>query len=452
VIITEEDCGTAQGLWLEAAAKERTGEDLAQRVVGRVAAEAVAHPKTGEVLLAAGELIGEAGFEAVKAAKVERVKVRSALTCEARHGLCAKCYGRDLARGGVIRLGEAVGIIAAQSIGEPGTQLTLRTFHTGGVAGVEDITSGLPRVEELFEARDPKGEALIAEIEGRVELFTDGDERKLRIVNTRVEQDEYDLPRGVKPTIGDGDEVEEGDVIAKGGDHEIEAKHDGRAIVEKGKIRILHDIVEEVVADLPAAARVRVEDGQMVKAGDQLTDGPKNPREILRILGIEATQQYLLEEVQRVYRSQGVEINDKHVEIIISQMLRRVRVRTSGATDLLPGEILDRKLFEARNKQAIEAGGAPATATPIILGLTRSALATESFLAAASFQETTRVLTDAAVRGRVDHLRGLKENVILGKLIPVGSGFRPRDDEIELGPPPTVTADDIAEEASPVTA
>lgn len=222
--------------------------------------------------------------------------------------------------------------------------------------------------------------------------------------------------------------------------------------MEKGKIRILHDIVEEVVADLPAAARLRVEDGQMVKAGDQLTDGPKNPREILRILGIEATQQYLLEEVQRVYRSQGVEINDKHVEIIISQMLRRVRVRTSGATDLLPGEILDRKLFEARNKQAIEAGGAPATATPIILGLTRSALATESFLAAASFQETTRVLTDAAVRGRVDHLRGLKENVILGKLIPVGSGFRPRDDEIELGPPPTVTADDIAEEASPVTA
>ncbi|MBI4789294.1 MAG: DNA-directed RNA polymerase subunit beta' [Chloroflexi bacterium] len=449
VIINEEDCGTLKGIWIDAGSKERTGENFSERVTGRVTATAIAHPKTGEVIVAAGEMITEEVWPQIDAAKINRVQVRSALTCEARHGMCAKCYGRDLARGGLIRPGEAVGIIAAQSIGEPGTQLTLRTFHTGGVAGVEDITNGLPRVEELFEARDPKGEALMAEIDGIVELYHEGDERRLRVVNQRVEQDEYSLPRGIKPVVADGDDIEKAQVIAEGSDGEIVATNAGKAEVEKGKITIHRDVREESEHELPAAARLRAEEGQHVKAGDQLTEGSKNPREILRILGVEATQMYLLDEVQRVYRSQGVNINDKHIEIIISQMLRRVRVRTSGATDLLPGEILDRKAFEARNKQAIEAEGHPATGSPIILGLTRSALATESFLAAASFQETTRVLTDAAVRGRVDHLRGLKENVILGKLIPVGSGFRERTDEIELGPTPTVTVDDITEEPVP---
>ncbi|MDE3091003.1 MAG: DNA-directed RNA polymerase subunit beta', partial [Chloroflexota bacterium] len=358
------------------------------------------------------------------------------------------CYGRDLARGGVIRMGEAVGIIAAQSIGEPGTQLTLRTFHTGGVAGVEDITHGLPRVEELFESRDPKGEALMAEIDGVVELYNEGDERRMRVVNTRIEQDEYALPRGTKAAIHDDDEVEQDQVIAKSADGEIAATNAGKAIVEKGHITIRREVRDEATYEVPASARLRAEQGQRVIAGDQLTEGSKNPREILRILGIEATLVYLLEEVQRVYRSQGVNIHDKHIEIIISQMLRRVRVRSSGATDLLPGEILDRKAFDERNQKSAEAGGTPATAQPIILGLTRSALATESFLAAASFQETSRVLTDAAVRGRVDQLRGLKENVILGKLIPVGSGFDPHAARIDLGPTPTVTVDDISEESA----
>jgi DNA-directed RNA polymerase subunit beta' len=320
------------------------------------------------------------------------------------------------------------------------------------VAGVEDITHGLPRVEELFEARDPKGEAILAEIDGTVELYDEEGVRKLRVVNTRVEEDKYDLAPGVKPQVTDGDQVEKDQVIASGADEEIAAISGGRAIVESNRIVIRHDVKDEVEYELAASARLRVTAGQQVRAGDQLTEGSKNPREILRILGLEATQMYLLDEVQRVYRSQGVNINDKHIEIIISQMLRRVRVRTSGSTDLLPGEILDRRAFEARNAQAIEAGGAPATAQPMILGLTRAALATESFLAAASFQETTRVLTDAAVRGRVDHLRGLKENVILGKLIPVGSGFRQRTDEIELGPTPTVTAEDIMEEPTAVAA
>jgi len=390
-------------------------------------------------------MITEENWAQVEKAKVDRAYVRSPLSCEARHGLCAKCYGRDLARGGLIGIGEAVGIIAAQSIGEPGTQLTLRTFHTGGVAGVEDITSGLPRVEELFEARDPKGEALMAEIDGIAQISTEGDERKLRIANTRVEQDEYPLPKGTKAAVKNEEEVEQGQVITKG-DEEIVAKEAGQAIVEKGLITIRREIHDEAVYDVSAAARIRVEEGQPVQAGDQLTDGPKNPREILRILGIDACEMYLLEEVQTVYRSQGVNIHDKHIEIIVSQMLRRVRVRSSGDTDLLPGEILDRKAFNERNAKLTEAGGNPSTAQPILLGLTRSALATESFLAAASFQETSRVLTDAAVRGRVDQLRGLKENVILGKLIPVGRCFHPEAAPLDLGPVPTVTVEDISEE------
>ncbi|MBI5301360.1 MAG: DNA-directed RNA polymerase subunit beta' [Chloroflexi bacterium] len=452
VIITEDDCGTSNAIWIDATSKERTGESFAERVMGRIAAAPIVNPKTGDVIIAAGEMISEVSWAQVEAAKVDRVFARSPLTCQSRHGACAKCYGRDLARGGLIGMGEAVGIIAAQSIGEPGTQLTLRTFHTGGVAGVEDITSGLPRVEELFEARDPKGEALLAEIDGVVELFTDGEERKLRVVNAHTETDEYELERGFKAQVADGDEIEKDQVLALNDDDEIVAKHEGKAFVEKGKITVRREVREEVPYDLPANSRVRVEDGQPVKAGDQLSEGSKNPRQLLEIMGLEATQVYLLEEVQRVYRSQGVNIHDKHIEIIVSQMLRRVRVLGSGDTDLLPGEILDRRAFEERNAKIIEAGGSPAKAQPIILGLTRCALATESFLAAASFQETSRVLTDAAVRGRVDQLRGLKENVILGKLIPVGSGFRPNATLVDLGPTPTVTVDDISEESAEVAA
>jgi DNA-directed RNA polymerase subunit beta' len=345
-----------------------------------------------------------------------------------------------------------VGVIAAQSIGEPGTQLTLRTFHTGGVAGVEDITHGLPRVEELFEAREPKGEAIIAEIDGTIELFTEDEERKLRIMNSHIEQEVYELLAGAKSLVNDGDDVEEEQVIIQNGEEEIVATHAGLAIVENDRIVIRRDVQEEFVHELPASARLRVEEGQTVKAGDQMSEGSKNPGEVLRILGAEAAQVYMLEEVQRVYRSQGVNIHDKHIEVIVRQMLRRVRIRSSGDTDLLPGDILVRGAFDERNRKVVEAGGDPATAQPILLGLTRCALATESFLAAASFQETSRVLTDAAVRGRVDQLRGLKENVILGKLIPVGNGFDPNAIRVDFGPMPTVTVDDIAEESGEATA
>jgi DNA-directed RNA polymerase subunit beta' len=448
VIVTEDDCGTDAFIIVDNKAKEKTGESFAERATGRVAAETLTNPKTGEVIVLNGELITEEVWKQMESAKLESAKVRSPLTCTARYGICAKCYGADLARGGLIRIGEAVGVIAAQSIGEPGTQLTLRTFHTGGVAGVEDITHGLPRVEEIFEARDPKGEATIAEIDGKVDLFIEDEERKLRISNSRIEQDVYELPTGAKVVVLDGDDVDEEQVIIENGDEEIIATNAGKAIVEEDRVIIRHDVIEEFVHELPAAARLRVEEGQSVKAGDQLTEGSKNPREVLRILGVEETQVYMLEEVQRVYRSQGVNIHDKHIEVIIRQMLRRVRIRSSGDTDLLPGEILVRGAFDERNRKAAEEGGEPATAQPILLGLTRCALATESFLAAASFQETSRVLTDAAVRGRVDQLRGLKENVILGKLIPVGSGFDPNASRIDIGPTPTVTVDDITEETA----
>ncbi|MBW7884770.1 MAG: DNA-directed RNA polymerase subunit beta', partial [Caldilineaceae bacterium] len=343
-------------------------------------------------------------------------------------GLCRKCYGEDLARGGVIKIGEAVGIIAAQSIGEPGTQLTLRTFHTGGVAGAEDITQGLPRVEELFEARTPKGEAVIAEIDGKVSIQREGEIRILRISRTDLKRREVTIPAGFEVIAADGDRVQEDTVIARN-EHEdvILAGMDGEIFLEKKRSEtratIRREDTEVWEVELPANARLRVDEGQEVTAGFQITEGAKNPKEILRIQGREACQLYLLSEVQRVYRSQGVSIHDKHIEVILRQLLRRVMVRTAGDTDLLPGELLDRFKFEDINYYVVSKGGKPARAEPVVLGLTKAALNTESFLAMASFQETTRVLTEAAIRGQRDDLRGLKENVIIGKLIPVGTGF-----------------------------
>jgi len=395
------------------------------------------------VLLHSGDLLNEAALATIQRHGVKQAFVRSALSCEARFGICAMCYGEDLARGGVIQMGEAVGIIAAQSIGEPGTQLTLRTFHTGGVAGADDITQGLPRVEELFEARTPKGEAIIAEIDGKVSISREGEVRILRVSRTDLKRREVRVPAEYELVAADGDRVQEDVVIARKGDETILAGMDGEVFVERQGNHFVATIRREETevwdVELPANARLRVEDGQDVQAGEQLTEGAKNPKEILRISGREATQLYLLSEVQRVYRSQGVNIHDKHIEVILRQLLRRVMVRTAGDTDLLPGELLDRFKFEDINDYVVARGGKPARAEPIVLGLTKAALNTESFLAMASFQETTRVLTEAAIRGQRDELRGLKENVIIGKLIPVGTGFSQRrvavtnlEDEVEL--------------------
>jgi DNA-directed RNA polymerase subunit beta' len=426
VIINEEDCGTTSGIWLEASSKERTGEEFAERVIGRVAAQAIAHPRTGEILVAAGSLITEAVWPSVAAAKVERVYVRSPLTCEARHGMCAKCYGQDLARGGLIRPGEAVGIIAAQSIGEPGTQLTLRTFHTGGVAGVEDITHGLPRVEELFEARDPKGEAILAEIDGTVHLMNKDGQRQIRLALNRIHRDQYKIPSRAKVLVKDGDKIDDGTPLIKEKTGEILAAKGGTVSREDSRLIVRYDEKDERVYEVPASARLRVEDGQKVRAGDQLTEGSKNPHRILSILGREAAELYLVEEVQRVYRSQGVNINDKHIEMILRQMFRKVRVKSTGDTDLLPGQLIDRLTFEDINAKIVEHGGIPANGQPVLLGVTKASLNTESFLSASSFQHTITVLSEAAIAGKRDELYGLKENVIIGKLIPAGTGFRER--------------------------
>ncbi|SDZ35412.1 MULTISPECIES: DNA-directed RNA polymerase subunit beta' [unclassified Bacillus (in: firmicutes)] len=366
VIVREDDCGTDRGL-LIGAIKEGNEviESLYDRLVGRFARKTVKHPETGEVLVGENQLITEDIAHIVENSGVETVNIRSAFTCNTRHGVCKKCYGRNLATGTDVEVGEAVGIIAAQSIGEPGTQLTMRTFHTGGVAG-DDITQGLPRIQEIFEARNPKGQAVISEIDGVIAAINDVKDRQEVVVQGEVEARTYAIPYG---------------------------------------------------------ARLKVVLGQQIGHGKELTEGSIDPKELLKVTDITAVQEYLLREVQKVYRMQGVEIGDKHVEVMVRQMLRKVRVIDAGETDVLPGTLLDIHQFTDANAKVLLEGKQPATARPVLLGITKASLETDSFLSAASFQETTRVLTDAAIKGKRDELLGLKENVIIGKLVPAGTGM-----------------------------
>ena len=367
VIVRDFDCGTTETTEIFAITDGSEAiEDLYDRIVGRYTIDAILHPETGEVLVEADTMIQEDDAEAIINAGIERVNIRTVLNCKTHHGVCSKCYGRNLATGKEVHIGEAVGIIAAQSIGEPGTQLTMRTFHTGGVAG-GDITQGLPRVEELFEARKPKGLAIISEITGRVEIDETGKRKEVIVVPKEGESEVYQIPYG---------------------------------------------------------SRVRVKQGQLVEAGDPLTQGSINPHDIVRVKGIGGVQEYIVKEVQRVYRLQGVDINDKHIEVIVRQMLSKVKVEDPGDTDLLPGGYEDVLTFQECNEEAESKGLRPAIAKRVLLGITKASLATDSFLSAASFQETTRVLTEAAIKGKEDHLIGLKENVILGKLIPAGTGMK----------------------------
>lgn len=366
VIVREEDCGTDKGIVVSRIEDgKEIIEDLYDRIEGRYAFETVRHPETGEIIVGRNDLIDSVKAEQIVRAGIQKLQIRSVLSCRARHGVCKMCYGRNLATGKKVEIGEAVGIIAAQSIGEPGTQLTMRTFHTGGVAG-DDITQGLPRIQELFEARNPKGQAVISEIDGVIKEIRETKDRR-----------------------------------------EIEVQGDA----------------ETKVYAVTYGSRIRVYEGQHIEAGDELTDGSIDPKEILRIKGVRGVQNYILQEVQRVYRNQGVEINDKHVEVMIKQMLRKIRIVDPGDTKLLPGSFVDVHEYEAANREAIMAGEEPAVARPVLLGITKASLETDSFLSAASFQETTRVLTDAAIKGKVDRLLGLKENVIIGKLIPAGTGM-----------------------------
>ncbi len=422
VIILDEDCGTTEGVYV-------TGrgliETLGGRIVGRLAATPVVDPTTGEILVDRNEEIDEDRADRISDARITQVYVRSPLTCQSRRGICQLCYGRDLARGRMIEMGEAVGIIAAQSIGEPGTQLTMRTFHTGGIAG-PDITSGLPRVEELFEARVPKGQAVMSEIDGVAYVVHEGDVRKIKVVSKQTYSDVLELPTDAKVLVADGDTVDINTVLARTADGEFTAPLAGIVHLSDGRVVVQYEEEDSREYLAPPTAQIRVRDGEPVTAGQALTDGPLNPQDVLRIQGREAVQLYLVGEVQNVYRSQGVTINDKHIEIIVRQMLRKVRVDTPGDTELLPGELVDSFNYEKINARVLAEGGEPATAQPVLLGVTKSSLSNDSWLAAASFQETTRVLTEAAVQGRVDRLIGLKENVIIGKLIPAGSGAAKR--------------------------
>lgn len=367
VIVREDDCGTDRGLLVESL-REGTEiiEPLDERLIGRYARKNIVHPETNEVFVKENELITEDIALAIVDAGIQQVTIRSAFTCNTRHGVCKKCYGRNLATGSEVEVGEAVGIIAAQSIGEPGTQLTMRTFHTGGVAG-DDITQGLPRIQELFEARNPKGQAVISEIAG---VITSINEIKDRQQEITVQGD-----------------------------------------------------VESRSYTAPYTARLKVTEGQHVEHGQELTEGSIDPKELLKVKDMTSVQEYLLKEVQKVYRMQGVEIGDKHVEVMVRQMLRKVRVTDAGDTDVLPGSLLDVHQFTDANAKVLLEGKAPATGRPVLLGITKASLETDSFLSAASFQETTRVLTDAAIKGKRDELLGLKENVIIGKLVPAGTGM-----------------------------
>ena len=373
------------------------------------------------LLVERNQMITEEAAKAIDAAGIDEVLVRSPLACEARYGVCRNCYGRNLATGEMIGIGEAVGIIAAQSIGEPGTQLTMRTFHTGGVAG-QDITQGLPRVEELFEARIPKGKAEISHIDGIVDVIDSETGRKVKVTSREAFDTPVVLPEGAELLAAPGDLVEVNQVLARSEGGDVSTPIKGfLARTDNGVVVRAEDVVEREYS-IPHSAKLLVENGQDIRAGDAITDGPINPQEYLDTRGKDAVQRYLVREVQRVYRSQGVTINDKHIEIIVRQMLKKVRIDQPGDCEQLPTELIDRLDFEEANNKVLSEGGEPATAQTVLLGVTKASLNTSSFLAAASFQETTRVLTEAAINGARDHLIGLKENVIIGKLIPAGSG------------------------------
>ena len=369
VIVREKDCGDNKGFIIKDLydMNGRLVEDITERIEGRFTIDDVVHPKTGEVIVKADTLISEEDAKKIKEAGIKAVKIRNILSCKKKLGVCAKCYGANMSSGNIVKLGEAVGVIAAQSIGEPGTQLTMRTFHTGGVASVADITQGLPRVVELFEARKPKGEAKIADISGTVTVVEENKQKKIIIQPKEGDAKEYKVPYGIKVLVNNGDVVE---------------------------------------------------------AGDQLYMGSINPDAILKTKGVSGVQEFMIREVQSTYRSNGVHINDKHIEVIVRQMLRKVKVNNPNDTNLLVNELVDRNRLDEENEKVLSEGGVPATATRVLLGISKAALATESFLSAASFQETAKVLTDAAIKSKVDNLFGLKENVIIGKLIPAGTGMK----------------------------
>ncbi|MBI4050638.1 MAG: DNA-directed RNA polymerase subunit beta' [Candidatus Doudnabacteria bacterium] len=429
VVINAEDCGTKDGIVIARRYSEEMNKSLGERLFGRVPAQDVLDPKTRKVLVRRGQVVDDGLAEVLEKSGVGEVAVRSVLHCKLKRGICAACYGFDLGYNEMVKLGAAVGIVAAQAIGEPGTQLTMRTFHTGGVAGL-DITQGLPRVEELFEARDPKGQAVLAEIDGIVYISRPSSkETVLRIETQDIQKDEYLLPAGRPATITDGEKVKKGDpILIDERGQSVKAKNSGIVKLEamsdgQKKVVVIREAENFREYTVPAGIRVVVKDGDLVTKGQQLTEGNFNLHQLMALKSVEECQNYIIKEVQAIYSSQGQNISDKHIEIIVRQMFGKLRVVDPGDSEFLVGDVADRLRLDEVNKKLGKKGERKVQAEQLLLGITKAALNTESFLAAASFQETTRVLIEAAVTAKSDYLRGLKENVIIGKLIPAGTGF-----------------------------
>ncbi|PKO18612.1 MAG: DNA-directed RNA polymerase subunit beta' [Chloroflexi bacterium HGW-Chloroflexi-10] len=426
VIINEHECGTEMGIFIRSS-DDVAGQSLSARLYGRVVAKRIIDPITGEVIVDRNDLLDHVRIRKVVAHNIDEIYVRSPMTCELQHGICAMCYGMDLGRGKIVNLGSAVGTVAAQSIGEPGTQLTLRTFHTGGVASGGDITTGLPRVEELFEARRaPKGEAVISKISGQSHILQNdrySEQRVVRVEHSEMMSDEFDVPTGWDIRVHDEDSVSLGDTIAMQGEAMIASQHAGKIRIDERKVIVSYEQRDMEEYEIPTTARLMIKDGEHVEAGQPLTEGSLNPHTVLKIKGRDACMMYLMTEIQKVYRAQGQNINDKHFEVIVRKMLGRVQVLRAGDTPYLPMDLVDRLKIRNANEKLLGEGKQPARYAEVLLGVTKASLSTDSFLSASSFQHTIKVLAGAAIAGEEDPLFGLKENVIIGKLIPAGTGF-----------------------------
>ncbi|HPV70659.1 MAG TPA: DNA-directed RNA polymerase subunit beta' [Candidatus Magasanikbacteria bacterium] len=444
IIVNDVDCGSEEGVTMGIADSEKIGEKLGNRVFGRVVLQDVIDPKTGKMIVEKGQYVAEQQAREIDKAKVDSIKVRSILYCKKAKGVCQKCYGFDLGKSQPVEFGTAVGVVAAQSIGEPGTQLTLRTFHTGGVASDEDITQGLPRVEELFEIRPPKKKAFVADVNGRVEIASvekriiegpDGQkifegrfgQKVIKIKFADVGESAYEVAKGDNVAVENGAAIKDGTLlITKKDGKEIRSNRPGNVVVEGKKVKVIGEVEGEKEYIIPSGYVLWVKTGDLVSVGDQLTDGHLDLNLLYELKGKEAVQKYIQDEIQDIYSSQGQKLNDKHIEVIIHQLFSRVYIKEAGDSELLPGEVVERANFLEENARVKKAGGKMAEGEELLLGITKVSLSTDSFLSSASFQETARVLINAAITGKVDRLEGLKENVIIGRQIPAGTGFRTR--------------------------
>jgi DNA-directed RNA polymerase subunit beta' len=464
VIINERDCGSPIGMTISAEASRSLNLPFEERIFSRYSLHDVVDPSTGEILATPDDLIEAALAAKIAAAGLEELEVRSPVSCMLERGICARCYGSMLADNRPSIIGEAVGIVAAQSIGEPGTQLTMRNFHTGGIASDRDITTGLPRVQELFEARNPKSPAILSEIAGIIRFREAQGNLVIAVENIETFHDDVEIPAGYRSSVGVGDWVDAGSNLLS-----LTAAGRRDAMADDGSLALPEDLVSQVSGEVESIdeksirivwqetdereyipqnnADVLVADNQEIEPGAQLTDGTRNPHDILRITGIEAVQRYLVEEAQRVYRSQGVKVHDKHFEVVVRQMLQKVKIESTGDSKLLIDEVVDRSQYLQANEDVREQYGDPATAFPVLLGISRVSLMSQSFLAKASFQETERVLTDAALQGSVDRLTGLKENVIIGRMIPARLDRSPEGRELlGLPDPESVPAQPVTQD------